>query len=254
MANVVVNSTDIQNIADAIRSKNGLATTYLPSQMPAAISAIPTGGGGSITADDIALRTISGNISGSASFIEPYAFFNCTSLTTVSFPACTSIGFYAFQFCSALTTASFPACTIIASSAFNNCTSLTTISFPVCTIIGSYAFQFCSALTTVSFPSCTSIGYYTFGSCISLTTASFSACTSIGSNAFKACYNLISLYLTNISSVPTLQLSAFSSTPIGGYTTSTGGVYGSVFVPSSLYQSFLTATNWGSISARIVSI
>jgi hypothetical protein len=46
----------------------------------------------------------------------------------------------------------------------------------------------------------------------------------------------------------------FYSTPIGGRTTSTGGVYGSVFVPSSLYSSFITATNWTSISARIVSV
>ena len=34
------------DIADAIRGKNGSSNTYTPAQMPAAITAIPTGGGG----------------------------------------------------------------------------------------------------------------------------------------------------------------------------------------------------------------
>jgi hypothetical protein len=50
--------------------------------------------------------------------------------------------------------------------------------------------------------------------------------------------------MNNVTSVPTLRYSnAFSSTPIAGYTTSTGGIYGSIYVPASLYESFKTATN-----------
>lgn len=48
MANKLFNTTDISNIADAIRAKNGSSNTYKVSQMAAAISAIPTGGANEI--------------------------------------------------------------------------------------------------------------------------------------------------------------------------------------------------------------
>lgn len=44
MANVLVQDTSLQNIADAIRSKNGTQNTYKPSQMADAITNIPSGG------------------------------------------------------------------------------------------------------------------------------------------------------------------------------------------------------------------
>lgn len=43
MANVLVDETSLQGIADAIRSKNGETATYKPSEMPAAIEAIGSG-------------------------------------------------------------------------------------------------------------------------------------------------------------------------------------------------------------------
>ena len=47
MAKYVIESTTLTNIAEAIREKNGSTTEYKPSEMPAAISAIETGGGSS---------------------------------------------------------------------------------------------------------------------------------------------------------------------------------------------------------------
>lgn len=44
MANKITNTQYYTEIANAIRSKLGVQTTYLPSQMPAAINSIPTGG------------------------------------------------------------------------------------------------------------------------------------------------------------------------------------------------------------------
>lgn len=43
MARVLINESNLQNIADAIRGKNGTQNTYTPSQMAGAISAISTG-------------------------------------------------------------------------------------------------------------------------------------------------------------------------------------------------------------------
>ena len=315
MSNVLVEEISLENIANAIRSKNGLSSTYTPSQMASAINTLPKNG---FDINDVATRNIVGSISGTASKIDKYAFYNCYSLITANFPNCTSIessafhycsslatasfpnctyigsyafhncyslttvnfsnctyiGNYAFVFCSSLTTASFPNCTNIGTGPFSNCAKLATVSFPSCTSIGGYAFAYCYSLITVNFPSCTSIGSYAFAGCSSLTTISFPNCTSIssytfsycsslttvnlpncsniGTNAFRNCYNLLSLYLNGVSVVTALSTSVFLSTPIGGYTTSTGGVYGSVFVPTSLLTSFKTATNWAAISARIV--
>ena len=43
MSKVLVNDTDLGGIANAIRRKNGGSTLYKPSEMAAAVSAIPTG-------------------------------------------------------------------------------------------------------------------------------------------------------------------------------------------------------------------
>jgi hypothetical protein len=64
---------------------------------------------------------------------------------------------------------------------------------------------------------------------------------------------LTELYLTDVSSVPNLKTSVFINTPINGYS-ATAGQYGSVYVPASLYESFLTANHWSSIASRIVSV
>jgi hypothetical protein len=46
MANVLIEEISLTNIANAIRAKNGLSTTYKVSEMPSAINAISGGGGG----------------------------------------------------------------------------------------------------------------------------------------------------------------------------------------------------------------
>lgn len=44
MANILVERNSLSDIADSIRAKNGTQTTYKPSEMAAAINAIPSGG------------------------------------------------------------------------------------------------------------------------------------------------------------------------------------------------------------------
>ena len=186
--------------------------------------------------------------------IRPYAFYDCESLTSIDLSQATTIGTYAFYSCYSLTSANFPNCISIGSYAFNSCRTLTTASFPNCSYIETQAFTYCSNLTTINFSNCSYIGNYAFRRCSSLTLISLPNCSYIGTSAFDRCYNLLSLYLLG-SSIPTLaNINAFVSTPISDYTTSTGGVYGSIYVPASLYNSYLTATNWSVYSARIVSV
>lgn len=234
------------------------------------------GGGGGYTADEIAMRTISGVVSGSASRVREQAFISCPSITGASFPSATSIGFSAFYSCTALDTisfpmvktigaeafvgcvalteANFPAATSIWSSAFNHCTALTELSFPNVASIEICAFEYCSTLTSANFPAATRIGRSAFLACSALTTVSLPHLKSLGNYAFRSCRKLLSLYILSVSAIPSVGSSTFYYTPIGGYTTYTSGEYGSVFVPSSLYNSFLTAANWSRISARIVSV
>lgn len=238
------------DIADSIRSKAGTSTPIIADAFPAAIDAIPTGGGDSV-ADGIIDKTISGAYTNAnVSSIGSSAFYSCTSLTAVSFPVCTSIGSYAFGYCISLTTANFPVCTSINNSVFYSCSSLTEASFPVCTSIGTSAFGYCISLTEASFPVCSFVGSYAFMRCSSLTTVSFPVCTTINNSAFSNCNRLLSLYLLG-SSVPRLSnINAFSSTPISNYTTETGGVNGSIIVQSSMLNAFKTATNWSVYSSR----
>ena len=62
MANVIVNDTNLTNIANAIREKNGETTSYKPSEMAAAIAAIEGGGGGYVPTDE-ELRYKAGSVS-----------------------------------------------------------------------------------------------------------------------------------------------------------------------------------------------
>lgn len=175
--------------------------------------------------------------------IGSFAFVYCPSLTSVLFPACTSIEGSAFKNCSGLTSVSFPACTNIGSFAFGYCSNLTSISFPVCTNIGEYAFNGCVNLTTVSFPVCTYIETYAFAYCSKLTSVSLPVCTSIGSYAFSKCYMLSSLIL-GASTVCTLVGSTvFSSTPYTGYRDHFSGTP-HIYVPSSLIDAYKSATKW----------
>lgn len=57
MTKVIITEDFLSDIANSIRSKNGLTTTYTPAQMADAIMAIDGGGGGSVTITDEANAT-----------------------------------------------------------------------------------------------------------------------------------------------------------------------------------------------------
>ena len=107
------------------------------------------------------------------------------------------IGEYAFFGCSSLTSVNIPSSvTGIGNKVFRGCTSLTSINIPSSvTEIGWYAFSGCSSLTSVNIPSSVkSIGDYTFSSCSSLTSVNIpSSVTWIGDGAFSGCSSLTSV-------------------------------------------------------------
>lgn len=217
-------------------------------------------GGGGGKESEIIDRTISGEyVNGEVTSIGNYAFASCSNLTTVSFPQVSRIGNYAFTSCFKLTTVNFPQASYIGSYAFASCSKLTTVNFPQVSYIGSYAFTYCYSLATVNFPQVSTIGSSALQNCYSLTTAIFNNPSTtqglIYTYAFRNCHYLTSLYLL-ASTLYRLSVSSttFMSTPISNYTTSTGGVYGNIFVRQSLYDAYISSTNWSYYSSRFVGL
>ena len=181
------------------------------------------------------------------SYIGDSAFYGCSSLSQVSLPECTSIGFDAFYGCSSLSQISLPMCSYIDNYVFKNCYSLTQISLPVCSYIGDTAFAYCYSLTQISLPVCSYITGYAFQYCESLSQVSLPMCSYIGYGVFRYCISL-SIITIGYSSVCSLVSSdAFNSTQI---TSSTGSIY----VPTSLVDSYKSATNWSYFSTQIFPI
>ena len=91
-------------------------------------------------------------IPNSVTSIGNYAFYNCSSLTSVTIPnSVTSIGSYAFKGCSGLTSVTIPnSVTYIWDSAFSGCSGLTSVTIGnSVTSIGWYAFANCYELLDV---------------------------------------------------------------------------------------------------------
>lgn len=181
------------------------------------------------------------------------AFFNCTSLININMPECEYIGTMCFKGCTSLSEINFSQVKIISTQAFEDCTNLTTVTLSNCIEIGYAAFQSCNNLISISLPVCYSINSSAFYSCTNLSYIELPKCEKIYSSAFYGCQNLLSLYLMNSQVVTLLGSYQFNSTPIIGPTTSTSQ-QGYIYVPSSLYNDYIIASEWSYYSSYIVGV
>ncbi len=182
----------------AVIAKGGSAADDL-SGLPAAISSIPSGGGGAKEPYIEETYDESGNLIGANlvgyTAVRDNAFSNCTSLALANLPSgLTSIGDSAFQNCGNLALTTLPnGLTNIGNKAFQNCGNLALTTLPNgLTSIGGSAFQNCVSLTFTVLPSgLTSIGDYAFYNCTKLTSITFQGKpNSISSSAFDRCTKL----------------------------------------------------------------
>ena len=212
----------VEAIADNLFKDNITLTTI---SLPTSLKYI----GNSAFSGCTALMTVNGNAN--CERIEPYAFRNCNSLTSINLSGCKYVGYEAFVNCQNLSSVvSLAACTTIDHNAFYSCRSLQSVDLNDNVSIGGYAFSGCNSLTSVGSLKGSTIAYYAFQNCTSLTTVDISQSASVGSGAFFGCsslttvgdlsgYTAIPEYLfngctklnnVNLSNVTTIGNSAFA--------------------------------------------
>lgn len=199
--------------------------------------------------------------------VRSSAFQNCTSLSSIYLPNCVSIGNYAFQ-STGITSVNLPYTTSVGNFAFYRCYSLTQVSLPMCSYIEDNVFYNCRLLNQINLPVCSYIGNSVFFNCFSLSQASLPLCEYIGSGAFRTC-SLLSLSLPVCSYIGGLAFYGCSSLSIItiGYsgicslgdartfeTTQITSSTGSIYVPTSLVDSYKSANYWSQYSNRIFPI
>lgn len=202
-----------------------------------------------------------------------YAFYKCYNLKSVTFPkSVTTIGTYLFNLTYALIGVTIPdGVTSIETNAFSSSFALESIALPKSvTVIGTYAFYNSSNLKNVTIPeNVTSIGERAFQNCYALKRITIpEGVKSFGTCVLCVCYNLTEVkVLGSVSSIATMAFQNSNSIKKYDFTTCTAvptlantaaftGINGlcRILVPSSLYSSWIAATNWSTYANYIVAV
>ena len=151
MAQYVITTEELTEIADAIRSKTGGTSLLSPAQMAEEIADIEVADNRDV--NGFVQRSIDAVASDTASTVAAYAFYNWGSLKSASLPAVTAVGAYAFYGCTSLSSANFGTLSSIGSNAFRNCSALRSIDLSSSTMstIQDAAF-YGSGITTLKLP------------------------------------------------------------------------------------------------------
>ena len=173
--------------------------------------------------------------------INRNAFYECGSLTSVSMPGVTLVGWYAFYQCTALTAVNLPSVISIGDNAFLYCSMLTTLNLPSVTSIGIAAFSYCSALTTGNLPSITRIDNNAFYQSGIQSITLGPNLGSLGVNVFAFCRSIAHIYC-KAQNPPTSDRNEGSNCFSGMNIHSNPTLH----VPSGRGQAYATDDVWGS--------
>ena len=158
-------------------------------------------------------------LSDAVTAIGDYAFYNCTSLLTITIPSnVTKIGGSAFYGCTGLKSMIIPEnITSIENNSFYGCTALSSVNLPnTITSIKDSAFFNCSSLQLKFLPSAVStLGKGAFSGCGSLASIAMPASlTSVGENAFNNCSGIAEVKIENVDSWCKIDFGNSKSNPV----------------------------------------
>lgn len=223
-------------IRTAINNKGGtLTTTDTFASYPSAIDSLPSGGGGS-------LKTLLDATKSTYYLFYKYKGTSVDDLISYSDTSNVNVMNGMFQYCSNLTT--------IPQLDTSNVTSMSTM------------FDSCSNLTTISQLDTSNVTnmFAMFSSCRKLTTIDIThmniTSTSKTLNFAYDCNSLTKLIIRNMTTIPSLNSSAFNN--CYHFTGTTDATYnpnglkdGRIYVPDDKVDALKTATNW-SVYADII--
>lgn len=219
-----IEKSTLEAIGSAVRDKEGTTDLIPVNTLADRIAALPSGVSKlpqvvnktitEITAEDLAGITKIGE----------YTFYNCKTLTSVTFPDnITQIDNYAFYYCSKLTNIAIPnKVKTISTAAFKNCYNLTSVTIGNSVeSINSYAFEDCSSLASITIPS-------------SVTLLGPNA-LKIGSSKNKATITLLGTTPPKIYSSAVFDVSRLEK----------------IIVPAGCGEAYKSATNWANFADYI---
>jgi len=274
MAMKLYSDSDISDIADAIRSKNGSSDTYKVSQMASAIQAIPNSYSQSdegkvvsngalvaqtsdtVTANDTydttLINSLTVNVSGSSGFSADDIAIRTGISGDVVLENATVIKDSAFRY-TAITSLTGNAVATVEGSAVRNISTLTSLNLPNLTSMlasGSSIFADNPALTSVAFPKLESLGgAYIFSNDTSLAVCDLGLIGSTKNYLFNNCGALRTLILRKTGSICTT--SWMNANVFGGiYNNPTQST---IYVPQALISTYETATNWSTLKGMGVT-
>lgn len=123
-------------------------------------------------------------------------------------------------------------------------TELKTVNLPNATAVATYAFYGCTGITEVNLGKATAINSSAFYQCTSMTKLDCGASPNFGGSSLAYCSALTTLIIRG-SKVPTLNSTTFSGI---------SNFIAYIYVPSVLIDSYKTASNWSTYSARFRAI
>lgn len=194
MAKVLVTEKYLQDIGDAIRSKNRSKDKYRPSEMAAQINGLEAG---LDMADYFNGKTTEINDkNGVVTSVAPNAFSSNDSddacpLTSLSLPKATNIGSRAFQYNRNLVTINLPEVTTIDAHAFRNCKMLKNVTIPKVTKIGRSGFAYSSLISFLNISNIEYLDDFALYDTSLTGDLTFPALTHIGNECFTSDSNAI---------------------------------------------------------------
>lgn len=244
---VVSNGALVAQTSDTVTENDTYDTTLINSLT------VNVSGGGGVSIDDVAMKSISGAITiSTATSIAERAFDGYKLITSIYSESVTGIDWnYAMSGMTALQSVDLPNLAgDLRAYTFSGNTNLESVNIPKVTKMSGYDFQNCKKLVKLAMPALNNGTNTSFADGATLLQkCDLGDCTKVQSVAFRNT-SLNILVLRRTSLVGLDNINAFTGTPFAS-----GGAGGTIYIPKVLYDALGTgtndyesATNWSTVN------